>query len=73
MSAIESSDDRYKEKGYTVSDYGQSISTDNKALAFIFDKTYSEYADQKRIWPEAEKVIKRTIEDCCNCAILAFG
>ena len=57
MSAIESSDDRYKEKGYTVSDYGQSISTDNKALAFIFDKTYSEYADQKRIWPEAEKVI----------------
>ena len=73
MSAMESDDDRFKEKGYKISDQGQSISTDNKLEAFIFDKTFSEQADQQMIWKEAEYVIKNTISGGNNAAILAYG
>ena len=43
----------HKEKGYTVSNGGQSLATDNKKVVFNFDKTYSENAEQERIWREA--------------------
>ena len=70
---MEAGDDMHKEKGYTISNYGQSLSTDNKKIVFTFDKTYSENADQKRIWPEAKRVIKSTIEFGCNGAIICYG
>ena len=61
MSAMESGDDRFKDKSYIISDQGQSIATDNKLEAFTFDKTFSEQADQKMIWKEAQDFIWRTI------------
>ena len=45
MSAMESGDDRFKEKGYMILDQGQSLQTDNKEEVFMFDKTYSELAE----------------------------
>ena len=73
MSAMESGDDCFKDKSYAISDHGQSISTDNKLEAFIFDKIFSEQADQKMIWKETHDVIGRTICDGLNAAILAYG
>ena len=60
MSAMESGDDLHKEKSYTICDQGQSIFTDNKHEVYLFDKTYSEQAEQKMIWPEAKTVIEAT-------------
>ena len=60
MSAMESGDDRFKDKSYNISDQGQSITTDNKLEAFTFDKTFSEQADQEMIWKEAVDVIVET-------------
>ena len=62
----------HKEKGYTVSNGGQSLATDNKKVVFDFDKTYSENAEQKRIWPEAKKVIEATIFGS-DTAIICYG
>ena len=73
MSAMESGDDRFKDKSYTISDQGQSIATDNKEEAFTFDKTFSEQADQESIWKCAQDVIERTICDGLNVAIMAYG
>ena len=73
MSAMESGDDRFKDKSYTISDQGQSIATDNKEEAFTFDKTFSEQADQESIWKCAQYVIERTICDGLNVAIMAYG
>ena len=73
MSAMESGDDRFKDKSYIISDQGQSIATDNKLEVFTFDKTFSEQADQKMIWKEAKDFIERTIEYGFNAAILAYG
>ena len=73
MSAMESGDDRFKDKSYTISDQGQSITTDNKLEAFTFDKTFSEQADQEMIWKEAEDFICRTFDFDKNAAILAYG
>ena len=73
MSAMESGDDRFKDKSYTISDQGQSIATNNKLEAFTFDKTFSEQADQKMIWKETHDVIGRTICDGLNAAILVYG
>ena len=73
MSAMESGDDRFKDKSYSISDQGQSIATDNKLEAFTFDKTFSEQADQKMIWKEAQDFIERTIDEGFNAAILAYG
>ena len=73
MSAMESGDDRFKDKGYSISDQGQSIATDNKLEVFTFDKTFSEQADQEMIWKEAKYVIERMIFNGLNAAILAYG
>ena len=73
MSAMESGDNRFKDKSYIISDQVQSIATDNKLEAFTFDKTFSEQADQKMIWKEAEDFINRTIFQGKNAAILAYG
>ena len=73
MSAMESGDDRFKDKSYIISDQGQSIATDNKLEAFTFDKTFSEQADQKMIWKEAKHFIEPTIYSGYNAAILAYG
>ena len=73
MSAMESGDDRFKDKSYNISDQGQSIATDNKLEVFHFDKTFSEQADQKIIWKEAQNFIETTILNGYNAAILAYG
>ena len=73
MSAKESSDDRYKEKSYIIGDLGQSIQTDNKNEVYIFDKTFSEHAEQKLIWQEAEKVIESTYITGLDTAFIAYG
>lgn len=73
MSAMESGDDRFKEKGYNILDQRQSIQTDNKEEVFVFDKTYSENAEQKRIWPEAEQLIEWTIGPGKNTSIICYG
>ena len=73
MSAIESSDDRYKDKSYNIINNGQSLQTDNKAIAFTFDKTYSENAEQPRIWQEAELVIQMTIYGGGHALFICYG
>ena len=72
MSAIESSDDRYRDKSYKICDQGQGVLTDNKNEVFTFDKIYSEHSDQKMIWKEAVDLILRTI-DGDDCTILTYG
>ena len=57
MSPMESGDERHRDKSYTICDESQSISTDNKNEVTVFDKTYSEQADQFIIWLEAQSVI----------------
>ena len=72
MSAQESSDAVHKEKGYTISNGDQSLSTDNKKKFFNFDKIYSENAEQEKLWREAKKVIKDTIHGS-DAAIICYG